>query len=114
MNELWIKIKFWTKTTLFSLLLVYILVFIYCNSGSDRTVKFWWWFKREPETSVFTLAFMSFLAGSVVTLLVRTTLTTMKQWKQAKIAQLQRERDEQAAKASKLRTTVASSPGTTI
>jgi hypothetical protein len=104
MNELWIQIKFWIKTTLISVAVIYAGLFIYNNSGVDRTVTFWWWFGQQPNTSVFRLALFSFIAGSIVTLLVRTTFATMKQYKKAKAGRLQREREEQLLKASKLQT----------
>ena len=104
MNELWIQIKFWLKTTLISMAAVYAGLFIYNNSGATRVVTFWWWFGHQPETSVFFLAFIAFVAGSIVTLLVRTTFATMKQYKKAKAARLLREREDQLLKASKLQT----------
>jgi hypothetical protein len=105
MNELWIQIKFWTKTTLISVMVVYAGLFIYMNTGDDRQVKFWWWFKKEQPTSAFVLALLSFIAGSLVTLLVKTTFTTMKQFRKAKAARLLKEREDELLKASKLKTT---------
>lgn len=105
MNEFWIQTKFWLKTTLISVLVIYAGLFIYNNTGADRNVRFWWWVGREPETSVFFLALMSFIAGALVTLLVRTTLVTMKQYRKAKAARLLKEREDELLKASKLKTT---------
>jgi uncharacterized membrane protein YciS (DUF1049 family) len=105
MNELWIQIKFWTKTTLISVIVVYAGLVIYNNTGGDRNVRFWWWFSREPEVSVFSLSALSFIAGSLMTLLVKTTFTTMKQFKKAKAARLLKEREDELLKASKLKTT---------
>src|SRR5262245_25740616 len=110
MNELWIQIKFWIKTTLISVAVIYAGLFVYNNSGEDRTVQFWWWIGHEPKTSVFFLALMSFIAGSIVTLLVRTTFATMKQYKKAKVARLQKEREDQLLKASKLQTKAPVAP----
>jgi uncharacterized integral membrane protein len=102
MNDFWIKTKFWAKTTLISVLVVYVAIFIYHNTGDDRQVKFWWWFKKEQPTSAFVLALLSFIAGALVTLLVRTTFKTMKQFRLAQAARAQREREEQLLKASRL------------
>ena len=112
MNELWIQIKFWTKTTLISVLAIYIALFIYNNTGESRMVNFWWWFGQEPKASAFVLALLSFAAGSLVTLLVRTTFATMRQYKKAKAARLLKEREDQLLKASKLQT--KSAPPVTI
>ena len=63
MSDIWIKIKFWTKATLITLLAIYGALFIYNNTGVSREVTFWWWIQKEPKTSVFVLAFLSFLTG---------------------------------------------------
>lgn len=104
MNDLWIRFKFWAKTTLISVLVVYIIMFIYNNTGGDRQVRFWWWFGQEPQTSVFVLALVSFIAGVLVTMLVRTTFTTMKQFRLMKNAKAQKELADMQIKASKLQT----------
>ncbi len=110
MNDLWIRIKFWLKTTLISVLAIYIGLFIFKNTGAGRQVNFWWWFGQEPETSAFVLALLSFVAGSIVTLLIRTTFATMKQYKKAKAARIQKEREDQLLKASKLQTKSPAAP----
>lgn len=110
MGDLWIKIKFWIKTTLISVLVVYTGLFIYNNSGVSRQVTFWWWINQEPQTSVFVLAFISFLAGIFSTLLVRTTFTTLKQFRLMKAAKAQRELAEMQSKAAKLQTRAAATP----
>jgi len=113
MSDLWIKIKFWLKTTLVSVVAIYTILFIYNNSGVSRQVTFWWWFKQEPQTSVFILAVISFLAGVMSTLLIRTTFTTLKQFRLLKMAKAQRELAEMQTKAAKLQTRSATTTVTT-
>lgn len=110
MSDLWLKIKFWIKTTLISVLAVYTGLFIYNNSGETRQINFWWWFGQEPKTSVFVLALVSFLAGMVTTLLIRTTFTTIKQFRLMKAAKATRDVAEMQMKAAKLQTRSANSP----
>ncbi len=74
---MWLKIKVWTKVTLFALVLLYTLVFIYMNG--DKTAKFWYWPKREPEWPVLFLVLGAFLTGVVGTVLIRTTFHTVRQ-----------------------------------
>ena len=107
MSDLWIQIKFWLKTTLISVVVVYAGLFIYNNTGKTRLVNFWWWFGQEPQTYVFTLALYSFIAGSLVTMLVATTIRTLKQFKKAKAARLLKEREDELLKASKLKTSAS-------
>jgi uncharacterized integral membrane protein len=76
MADLWLKIKVWTKITLFGLVLLYVLVFVAKNSG---TVELWVWPNHKPQTSVLLLALYAFGSGVVLTVLVRTTLKTMSQ-----------------------------------
>jgi uncharacterized integral membrane protein len=109
MNDLWLKFKFWFKTTLVSILAVYLILFIYNNTGADRRVYFWWWFGQIPQTSVFILALLSFVAGVLVSLLVRTTITTIKQFKQIKAAKAVREREEMVLKAARIQQKSAAS-----
>src|ERR1700722_8504191 len=76
MADLWLKIKVWTKVTLFGLLLLYVLVFCVENSGK---VELWVWPNHKPQTSVLLLALYAFASGVVLTVLVRTTLKTLSQ-----------------------------------
>jgi len=110
MSDIWIRIKFWIKTTLISVLAVYTCLFIYNNTGVSRQVTFWWWFHQEPQTSVFLLALISFIAGVFSTLLIRTTFTTMKQWRIMKAAKAQRELAEMQTKAARLQTRAPAAP----
>jgi hypothetical protein len=116
MSDLWINIKFWLKTTLVSLLSIYVLLFIWKNSG--QAVKFWWFPLQDSlNTSVLYLSAGAFLAGVVATILAKTTLTTIKQFRIIRAAKAQRQLADAQAKAAKLKTLpvpTATSSGATI
>ncbi len=106
MNTIWLKIKVWTKGIVGALLLIYILIFIAQNSG--QTVKFWWFFGQEPETSLLIFTFFTFFFGVFITLLVRAALKTVRQIREIRernrTARLEREVAEMRSKASMLKT----------
>ena len=106
MNELWLAIKAWAKGIVFSIVLVYAILFVYNNSG--ETVKFWWWFSHIKETSVFFLASGAFAIGILFTLIVITTYKTMRQIRdlrsRSRQDKLERNLAEMTAKAAMLQT----------
>ena len=108
---MWLKIKIWTKTLVVGALVLYALLFILNNSG--QAVKFWYWFRREYETSMLVLILITFLAGVVGTLLVRTTISTLRQIREARARsrtdRLEREVADMKTKAAMLKT--KSAPG---
>ena len=105
MGTLWLKIKVWTKVFIVFALLVYAVVFVYQNSA--RPVKPWFWFGREPDTSVLVLVLCSFLLGVVGTIMFRTTIKTLRQFRnlreRTRAERLERERADLRTKAAMLR-----------
>ena len=105
MGNLWLKIKVWTKVAIVFALFVYGVVFVYQNSS--KAVKPWFWFGREPDTSVLVLVLCAFLLGVVGTILFRTTIKTLRQIRslreRTKAERLEREMAEMRAKAARLR-----------
>lgn len=103
---MWLKIKVWTKVVLFAVVLLYALLFIAKNS--ERPVNPWFWFGREPQTSVLILGVSAFLTGVVVTILLRTTFKTIRQIRElqtrSRSDKLQREVELMKTKAAMLRT----------
>lgn len=112
MNSLWLKIRIWTKGILAVLLLIYILAFIWNNSG--QSVKFWWFFGQEPETSLLAFTFFTFLFGVMITLLVRAAFKTLRQLREYReknrTARLEREVADMRTKASMLKTRTTPEP----
>jgi uncharacterized integral membrane protein len=109
---MWLKIKIWTKTIVVGVLVLYGLIFILNNSG--QSVRFWYWFRREYETSMLVLILLTFLAGVVGTLLVRTSITTVRQIREARArsrtARLEREVLDMKSKAAMLQTRATTTP----
>src|SRR3954463_7163983 len=98
MSDLWINIKFWIKTTLISVIVIYVILFIYKNSG--EAVKFWFFPLQDTlQTSVLYLSASAFFAGILTAVLVKTTFTTLKQFRLMKAAKAQKELAEIQAKA---------------
>ncbi|MGH7179270.1 MAG: hypothetical protein ACREJC_17970, partial [Tepidisphaeraceae bacterium] len=110
-SNVWLKIKIWTKSVVIGALVVYALLFILNNSG--QSVKFWYWFRHEYETSMLVLVLLTFAAGIVGTLLVRTVLTTMRQIRESrartKTVRMERDLAEMKSKAAMLQTRAAPS-----
>ena len=103
---MWLKIKVWTKVTLFAVLSLYVLAFIIANR--DATVTFWYWPGREPQLPALILVLCAFLTGVVGTVLLRTTFKTVRQVREmqarSRAERLEREVNEMRNKAAMLRT----------
>ena len=103
---MWLKIKVWTKIIVASLLGLYVLLFIYNNTG--KQVDFWWWFRHTESASVFTLSFIAFVSGAVAAILVRTTWTTARQIREVRrrnrTDRLERDLADMKTKAAMLQT----------
>lgn len=110
---MWLKIKVWTKVVVFGVVFLYSLIFIWMNG--DKTAKFWYWPKHEPEWPVLFLVLGAFLTGIVVTILLRTTFKTLRQVRElqarSRADKLHREMETMKAKAAMLRTRDAGAGG---
>ena len=106
MGNLWLKIKVWTKVTLFCLVLAYVLLFVAKNSSAQVTT--WYWINKEAKTSTLLLMLYVFFAGVVMTILVRTTFVTIAQIRElrhkTRTTRLERDMADMRAKAGMLRT----------
>src|SRR4051812_50146358 len=100
--NLWLRFKVWTKVTLFSILLVYILIFIGQNSG--KSVEFWYWFGATLKSSLLLFTLITFAAGAIVALLTRTIFRTLSQVREVQRLSDERELAEMRAKAAMLQT----------
>jgi lysylphosphatidylglycerol synthetase-like protein (DUF2156 family) len=112
MGNLWLKIKVWAKVILFSLVALYVLLFIYNNSGKE--VDLWYWFNHSYKGSALLLAAIAFVIGVVGTLLVRTIIRTVRQIRdvndRTRALRLEREMMDMKTKAAKLQTRTDSPP----
>jgi uncharacterized integral membrane protein len=110
MNNLWLKIKIWTKGILAALVLLYLLVFIIEN---NQEVTFWWWHKHQVQASSLLMLIIAFLAGAISSILIRTTLRTIKQINEVRhrtrTDRIERDLNDMKFKASRLQTKPTSS-----
>ena len=106
MNDLWLNIKAWAQRILLALLVIYFGLYIYKNSG--MTVKLWWWFRPEFQTTVFVLTSGAFVVGILFTFLATTTLRTLKQIREmrhrGRQERLEKDIEEMKNKAAMLQT----------
>jgi uncharacterized integral membrane protein len=107
MNNLWLKIKVWTKIAIIAFIVIYLITFIAKNSAFKAEV--WFFFFKQPyEVPLLYLIFFVFLAGVIGTILVRTTFKTIKQItdlrERSRHEKLEREMADMKAKASRLQT----------
>ena len=106
MQNLWLKIKVWTKVTIAAVIVLYVLIFVFQNSG--KPVKFWFWFNREYEGSLLSLVFFAFLIGGLVAILATTTIRTIRQIRElrarSRSERLEQEVADMKAKAARLQT----------
>ena len=102
--NLWVKIKVWTKITVFALVALYLMIFVIKNA--DQNVNFWYWHTGTWPLLAFT--FFTFMAGVIVALLVRTTWKTIAQIRDMRTRsagdRAQRELADMKAKAAMLQT----------
>jgi uncharacterized integral membrane protein len=93
MTNVWLKVKVWTKLTVFAIVLLYLLAFVYKNSS--QPVKFWYWYNSQWDTSLLYFTFFTFLAGVVVMFLGRTIYKTMGQFRELQRRNEQERRDRE-------------------
>jgi uncharacterized integral membrane protein len=107
MNNLWLKIKVWTKVAIAAFIVIYLVTFVAKNSAFEA--KVWFFFFKEPYTvPLLYLIFFVFLAGVIGTILVRTTFKTINQVTELRTRnrqeRLEREMADMKAKAARLQT----------
>jgi uncharacterized integral membrane protein len=107
MNNLWLKIKVWTKIALAVFIVTYLVTFVAKNSAA--TAEVWFFFFKAPFTvPLLYLIFFVFLAGVIGTILVRTTFKTINQVAELRTRnrqeRLEREMADMKAKAARLQT----------
>jgi uncharacterized integral membrane protein len=107
MGNIWLKIWVWTKVSIFGLLALYLLAFIFKNS--DRTVEIWYWFFKDSyKVTILFFTFFVFMGGVIGTILVGTTIKTIHQIRNVQSRnrsdKLHREVADMKAKAAMLQT----------
>ena len=107
MNNLWLKIKVWSKIIFAVFIVTYLVTFVAKNSAA--TAEVWFFFFKTPYTvPLLYLIFFVFLAGVIGTILVRTTFKTINQVAELRTRnrqeRLEREMADMKAKAARLQT----------
>jgi hypothetical protein len=106
MGNVWLKIKVWTKIGIFVLALIYLIIFIYNNSG--QPLKVWVWFGHQWDTSALEIIPTLLVAGAVGIWLIRMAIRTVRQIKQIRMedldVQTQKDVADLKAKAGMLQT----------
>ena len=75
MANLWLKTKVVTKITLFVILLIATLLFVFNNS--NKPVKIWLW--NEYDTTLLKVLFFTVLVSVIFTILIGTLFRTIRQ-----------------------------------
>ena len=105
MDNLWLKIKFWTKLTITGLVALYLIIFIAKNS---QPVEVWYWYKGQMQMPKLLLVAASFVTGIVTMFLIRTTFRTIRQVRdltaRSRTERLEREMEDMKSKAAMLQT----------
>jgi len=114
MNNLFLRIKIWFKVTLVAALFVYVVLFTYYNASEKA--HFWYWFRHQPETTLLVLVLVSFIAGIIASMLIRTTFRTVRQIQEmqqrSRTDRLGREIEDIKTKAAMLQTKPPANPPT--
>ena len=101
--NLWMRIKVWAKVILFSLVAVYLFMFVFENTGTGKDIAIWIWFNRTPIAPVLIWLPLAFLFGVITTLLFRTVWRTLRQLQDIRRRQMEKEAAAIVTRAAKLR-----------
>lgn len=99
---MWLKLKFWSKVTFLSILLVYALLFVVNNLGKSVTI--WFWFGNAPETPLLLLVLLCFLAGALLVVMLRTVSSAVRQYRQIRQRERESAMESMIQKASLIKT----------
>ncbi len=77
-------------------------------NNSGETVKLWYWFKRDHQSTVFLLTASAFGAGIIFAVLLNTAIKTLRQIRElqsrGRQEKIERDLSEMKAKAAMLQT----------
>jgi uncharacterized integral membrane protein len=77
MNDLWLKIKLWTKVIITGIAALFFLVFLFKNSGVP--IQIWLW--NVYQTTLLRLIFYVFVGGILTAFMAQTTVKTLYQFR---------------------------------
>jgi len=99
----WLKLRVWTKLIAFSVVSLYVILFLLFNLNTTTTLWLYPGKGGALQSSVLLLSLGAFALGSIVTLLVRTIFRTMAQLRLMKRKRLEKDAAAVIARAAKLR-----------
>ena len=106
MANTWLKIKMWTRLTLISAVILYLLLFIFKNRNNDIKIDFV--FKEYTDLNILLVVLFTAIFSIFGWWLLKTVLRALRQIKEinrkGKMERLEREHSDMIAKASKLQT----------
>jgi hypothetical protein len=107
MENLWLKIKIWTKISILTIVVVYFALFLFRNG--DQPVNIWFMFGHDPlRTSALTVIALAFLAGIIGTVVFRMAYRAIRQIKDLRAksaaAKMGKDVEQLKAKAGMLQT----------
>jgi hypothetical protein len=110
MDSLWLKIKVWTKITIFAILTIAVLVFLFENV--NKPVNVWLW--NDIPTTLLKVLLFTVLISVIFTIMLGTTFRTVRQVKEirarSRAEKMEREVADMKMKASMLQTRMSSPP----
>jgi hypothetical protein len=104
MQNMWLKVKVWTKLTIFAILSIAALVFVIQNVNKPVTVWLW----NDYQTTLLKVLFFTALFSVIFTVLVGTAFRTLRQVRELRArnraAKLEADLADMKAKAAMLQT----------
>ena len=114
MNDFWLKLKAWTKLIAFSLIALYVLIFLFLNRNATIEPELHLVFKIYVKPNVLVVLFMTSLLSVITWWLIRTAFTLFHEIRilqhQSRATQLERELADMKSKAAMLNTRPATEP----
>lgn len=107
MNDYWLKLKAWTKLIAFSVIALYVLIFLFLNRNATIQPELHLVFKTYVGPNVLVVLFLTSLLSVITWWLVRTAFTLFHEIRviqhQSRAAQLERELTDMKSKAAMLK-----------
>ena len=112
MSNTWLKLKMWTRLSLISAVIIYLLLFVFKNRNNEIKIDFV--FKEYSNLNVLLVVLFTAIFIIFGWWLLKTVLRAVRQLKditrRARMDRLEREHSDMAAKAAKLQTRSETTP----
>jgi hypothetical protein len=108
MNTTWLKIKVWTKFTLITIVVIYLIAFVLVNRNAEIAPSLDFVFAKHDRPNALLVLLLTGVFSVVGWWLFRTVFKTVRQIRQvrrqAHLERIEREHADMVAKAAKLQT----------